>query len=132
MEKKSELQWKVDYFRLNRIMKKNRREGKELYYAFVDFDGVLNVFFEPGTPEFAAMAKKVEETGEFDFADAACVARLNRFCDSFPVRMIISSSWRFSGRKVSAPRFSRPCAFSICSCGSSPSGTAGSPSSGRL
>ncbi|MCR4951662.1 MAG: hypothetical protein K6A40_10105 [Solobacterium sp.] len=97
MEKKSELQWKVDYFRLNRIMKKNRREGKELYYAFVDFDGVLNVFFEPGTPEFAAMAKKVEETGEFDFADAACVARLNRFCDSFPVRLIISSSWRFSG-----------------------------------
>ncbi len=97
MKVKSEFQWRIDHMNLNRIMRKNRKEGKKLYYVFLDFDGVLNVFFEPGTPEFEAMRKKIEDGGEFEFADRKCVERLNAFCEAFPVRLIISSSWRFSG-----------------------------------
>lgn len=97
MKLKSEFQWRIDHLRLKKIMRRNRKEGKRLFYVFLDFDGVLNVFFEPGTPEFAAMAKKIEEGGEFEFADAACVQRLNTLCDTWPVRLILSSSWRFSG-----------------------------------
>ena len=72
MKVKSEFQWRIDHMKLNRIMRKNRKEGKKLYYVFLDFDGVLNVFFEPGTPEFEAMRKKIEDGGEFEFADRKC------------------------------------------------------------
>ena len=33
----------------------------------------------------------------FDFADRKCVGRLNSICKDYPIEVILSSSWRFSG-----------------------------------
>lgn len=75
------------------ILVNNRDLEQKKIYLFLDFDGVINVFLEPGTPEFEAALKKKE----FDFANRDCVARLDRLCHAFPIEIVLSSSWRYSG-----------------------------------
>lgn len=75
------------------ILMNNRKLEPKKIYLFLDFDGVVNVFLEPGTPEFEAALKKKE----FDFANRDCVARIDRLCHTFPIEIVLSSSWRYSG-----------------------------------
>ncbi len=79
----------------DQTMAENRQKGIHKYYLFLDFDGVINVFYLPGTPEYEEMVKMEE----FEFADRRCVARLQALCRDYPIEVIISSSWRFSGLK---------------------------------
>jgi hypothetical protein len=79
------------------IMHANQKKGLHKIYLFLDFDGVINVFYQEGTE---AYKKKIKESGNsFDFADRKAVERLNRFCEDYPVQVIISSSWRFGRLK---------------------------------
>ena len=88
---KSEAEWKADHEKLQAIMRANRRNEK--YYLFLDFDGVINVFYLEGTPEYEEVSKRAS----FDFSDHHCVGRLDRLCHDYPLHIVISSSWRFSG-----------------------------------
>jgi hypothetical protein len=86
-----------DLHMLEYIMHANQKKGIHKIYLFLDFDGVINVFYQEGTPEYQ---KKLEESKDgFDFAERKCVARLNQFCADYPVEVIISSSWRFGRLK---------------------------------
>lgn len=93
MKKKSDLQWFLIHRKLERIMHQNRKKEEKIIYLFLDFDGVINRFYLEGTPEYEEMLKK----SEFEFADRKCIERLNRLYHDFPLRLILSSSWRFSG-----------------------------------
>lgn len=90
-------EYEPDLPMLEYIMHTNQKIGKKKIYLFLDFDGVINVFYQEGTPEYE---KKVKESLEkFDFADRDCVKRLDAFCRDYPVKVIISSSWRFGKLK---------------------------------
>ena len=93
MNNRTSMEWLRDIFRIRRIMQHNRRHSDPLVYMFLDFDGVINVFCEPGSPEY----EKAVNNGDFDFADRDIVKRLNRFYHDYPVRVVISSSWRYGG-----------------------------------
>lgn len=80
--------------RTERILEDNRHRT-EHFYLFLDFDGVINVFYQPGTEKY----DELMEREAFEFFDRDCVARLNRLCDDYPITVIISSSWRFAGVK---------------------------------
>lgn len=82
----------VDLPRLERIMHRNQRKGTQKIDLFLDFDGVINVFYREGTPEYEKKYKEAVQT--MNFADQDCVHRLDRFCQDYPVQVIISSSWR--------------------------------------
>lgn len=90
-------EYEPDLPMLAHIMHINQKKRKKKIYLFLDFDGVINVFYQEGTPEYE---KKVKESRErFDFADRNCVKRLDKFCEDYPVEVIISSSWRFGKLK---------------------------------
>lgn len=75
--------------RMNRL----RRQGKHHQVLFLDFDGVVNVPYEYGTPEYEeAMAR-----GVYDFFRPEIVERLNRLIHDFNLSVVISSSWRWQG-----------------------------------
>lgn len=82
---------------LEYIMKTNRKTGLRKFYLFLDFDGVINVFFMPGTPEYEK--KAAESKDHFDFADRGAVEHLNNLSRDYPISLVISSSWRFGGLK---------------------------------
>ncbi|MBR2811457.1 MAG: hypothetical protein IKD69_08765 [Solobacterium sp.] len=86
-------QWAMIHKRLKSIMVHNRNTKEPLFYLFLDFDGVINLFYLEGTPEYDRMLKNKE----FDFADRVCVKRLERICKDYPIKVILSSSWRYSG-----------------------------------
>lgn len=74
-------------------MLRNRIENRIHRVLFLDFDGVVNVPYEYGTPEFdAAMAQ-----GVYDFFRPEIVERLDRLIHEFDLHVVISSSWRYSG-----------------------------------
>ena len=86
-----------DLHMLEYIQHTNQKKGRNKIYLFLDFDGVINVFYQPGTP---AYEKKLQESKDtFDFADRDCVHRLDQLCQDYPVQVIISSSWRFGKLK---------------------------------
>ena len=93
MAHKSNLQWYADRLRLAYIMRKNRKTRDPKFYMFLDFDGVINVFFREGTPEYEEAISKEN----FEFVSRQAVDRLNLLCEEFPLTIIISSSWRFAG-----------------------------------
>lgn len=72
----------------------NRWTGKKKIYAFLDFDGVINVMYPPGSPQYERFAKK---SAAMDFADPDCVKRFSDLCMDFDIEVIISSSWRYAG-----------------------------------
>ena len=74
-------------------MLRNRIENRIHRVLFLDFDGVVNVPYEYGTPEFdAAMAQ-----GVYDFFRPEIVERLDKLIHEFDLHVVISSSWRYSG-----------------------------------
>jgi len=78
---------------VTRQMLRNRIENRIHRVLFLDFDGVVNVPYEYGTPEFdAAMAQ-----GVYDFFRPEIVERLDKLIHEFDLHIVISSSWRYSG-----------------------------------
>ncbi len=89
----NEKEWLCAHAYLQWIMKKNKILGKKKIYMFLDFDGVINIFYKEGTPEYEALMK----SKYFEFADKKCVRRLSDLCLEFDIDVVISSSWRYSG-----------------------------------
>lgn len=89
-KEKSKFEWYRDHMRLRHIM---RHTKKEKIYLFLDFDGVINVFYLEGTPEYEEKIK-IEE---FEFFDRDCVERLNEICHAYPIEIVLSTSWRYAG-----------------------------------
>ena len=82
--------------RLNAIekqMRKNRNRQAVHRLLFLDFDGVVNVPYEYGTPEYDAAM----DAGVYDFFRPEIVVRLNRLIHDYDLHVVISSSWRYSG-----------------------------------
>ena len=78
---------------VRRQMLRNRIENRIHRVLFLDFDGVVNVPYEYGTPEFdAAMAQ-----GVYDFFRPEIVERLDKLIHDFDLHVVVSSSWRYSG-----------------------------------
>lgn len=77
------------------ILKENYQKGITLGCVFLDFDGVINVFCEPGSEKWKkANAQKAED---YDFCDRDIIRILSSFCLEENMNIVISSSWRFSG-----------------------------------
>lgn len=78
---------------LQKRMLAARRSSRPHRIVFLDFDGVVNVPYEYGTEEFdAAMAE-----GVYDFFRPEITVRLDRLIHDYDLRVVISSSWRYSG-----------------------------------
>ena len=74
-------------------MRKNRKAGGNHRVLFLDFDGVVNVPYQYGTPEYDdAMAR-----GVYDFFRPEITERLNRLIHDYQLSVVISSSWRTMG-----------------------------------
>lgn len=82
---------------IEQVMLDNQKKGIEKIYLFLDFDGVINVFYEEGTEAYKKKEKEAAEN--FDFADYDCIKRLDALIDAYPIKVIISSSWRFGQLK---------------------------------
>lgn len=94
-EELTEFQWKKRVLKTEWQAFLNRRKGKRKVYGFLDFDGVINVFYPPGSPQYERFAKKTGD--ELNFADPECVARISKLCLDYDIEVIISSSWRYAG-----------------------------------
>lgn len=89
-------EWQARLEKIEKIEKDNVRQGlPDRYYGFLDFDGVINVFLDPDTPEYQEII--MEKAKKFQFVDEACMKRISRFCVDYNIQIVISSSWRFSG-----------------------------------
>lgn len=78
-----------------RIVRNNRKAGLVHYCMFLDFDGVINVFYQPGTKKYEEMKQKTDD--EFSLADPECIARIDQLLKDYPMDVVISSSWRYGG-----------------------------------
>ena len=78
---------------VTRQMLRNRIEDRIHRVLFLDFDGVVNVPYEYGTPEFNAAM----DQGVYDFFRPEIVERLNQLVHEFDLHIVITSSWRYSG-----------------------------------
>ena len=74
-------------------LRKNRKKGYDHKVLFLDFDGVVNVPYEYGSPEYEA----VLESGSYDFFRPEIVDRLNRLCHEYELFVVMTTSWRYSG-----------------------------------
>lgn len=90
-----ELRWRVLVRGLERRAERNRRAGGRKIYGFLDFDGVINVFHQPGSPEYERLLQQDPE--HFNFADPGCVRRVSDLCVDYGIDIVISSSWRYAG-----------------------------------
>ena len=71
----------------------NRRKRQIHRVLFLDFDGVVNIPYEFGTPEY----NDAMDRGVYDFFRPEIVERLNTLIHEYDLHIVISSSWRFSG-----------------------------------
>ena len=78
---------------VTRQMLRNRIEDRIHRVLFLDFDGVVNVPYEYGTPEF----NTAMDQGVYDFFRPEIVERLNQLVHEFDLHIVITSSWRYSG-----------------------------------
>lgn len=78
---------------LQAIAHTNAKDGK--IYAFLDMDGVVNVFFPEGTPEYAYRLE--HQNDEMCMADRAGVKRLSKLFMQNDIYVVISSTWRLDG-----------------------------------
>ena len=78
---------------VTRQMLRNRIENRIHRVLFLDFDGVVNVPYEYGTPEFNAAM----DQGVYDFFRPGIVELLDKLIHEFDLHVVITSSWRFSG-----------------------------------
>ena len=77
------------------IFQKNRTEGIQKYALFLDFDGVIHVFYQQGTPKYEQALKRMQD--HFDFVDPESLANVDRLVEEFQLDVIVSSSWRYNG-----------------------------------
>lgn len=77
------------------LLKKNRHKGIVKRCIFLDFDGVINLFYDPDTPGYEEFCKRMENGAEW--ADIDCVRRFDDLVQDFDLHVIISSSWRYDG-----------------------------------
>lgn len=75
----------------------NRQNGRSKIYAFLDFDGVINVFYPPGSSQYEHLVELSKQNVPFQFSDEDCLKRLSSLCLDYDINLIISSSWRYSG-----------------------------------
>ncbi len=91
----SDVEWKERLDKIRKILEMNAKNPEAVYYGFLDFDGVINVFLDPNTPEYQEIV--MEKAKKFQFVDEKCMKRLSDFCLQHSIKIVISSSWRFSG-----------------------------------
>lgn len=87
-------QWNQRLYALDTIADKNIRKGKKKYYLFLDFDGVINIWYKENDPRFKLRSIKEDDS---QFADIPSVKRLSDLCLKYNLNIVISSSWRFAG-----------------------------------
>jgi hypothetical protein len=66
---------------------------------FLDFDGVLNSLEWWKSPERASMIGHELHGNSLRNIDPACVERLQRIVDATGARIVVSSAWRWSGKR---------------------------------
>ncbi|MGM9941728.1 MAG: HAD domain-containing protein [Bulleidia sp.] len=76
-------------------LRKNREQKIHKTALFLDFDGVLHVFYMQGTPEYEKAVQRMKR--KMDLIDPDCLANLETLVSEFDMDIIISSSWRFNG-----------------------------------
>jgi hypothetical protein len=78
-----------------RILSANRHNGIKKKALFLDFDGVINIYYAPDSEKYKEIEKQSE--GNYNFADKECVKRISDLCLQYDLDVVISSSWRYSG-----------------------------------
>ena len=92
----TEKEWQDRLEKIQTILRENKgKNEKPIYYGFLDFDGVINVFMDPNTPEYEEIV--LEKAKKFQFVNEFCMKRLSDLCEEYSIKLVISSSWRFSG-----------------------------------
>lgn len=80
---------------VKKVLQTNRRKGICKYALFLDFDGVIHVFYQEGTPKYKEALKRMQN--HFDFVDPEAIANVDRLTGIFELDIIVSSSWRYNG-----------------------------------
>ena len=80
---------------VSRILSDNRKKGIRKYALFLDFDGVIHVFYVEGTKKYRDALKRMKHN--FDFVDPESLANVDRLVEKYDMDVIISSSWRYNG-----------------------------------
>ena len=94
-EELSEFDWKLRVKDLELRAYINRKLGRKKICAFLDFDGVINVMYPAGAPQYERLVKQIAE--DMNFADSEVVRRFSRLCLDYDMEVVITSSWRYSG-----------------------------------
>ena len=66
---------------VKQILQENREKGIRKYAMFLDFDGVIHVFYVQGTPQYEAAIKRMKT--KLDFIDPQCLANVDRLTGEF-------------------------------------------------
>ena len=85
----------ADLKRVRQILAETREKGIRKYAMFLDFDGVIHVFYVQGTPQYEAAMKRMKS--KLDFIDPDSLANVDAVVGEFDMDIIISSSWRYNG-----------------------------------
>lgn len=80
---------------VSEIFEENRRNGIRRYALFLDFDGVIHVFYVQGTPEYEAAVKRMKN--KMEFIDPDALSNVDEIVSEYDMDIIISSSWRYNG-----------------------------------
>lgn len=78
-----------------KILQTNRKKEIQKYALFLDFDGVIHVFYQEGTPKYEQALKRMQS--HFDFVDPESLANVDQLAENFDLDIIVSSSWRYNG-----------------------------------
>lgn len=80
---------------VKKILQANRRKGIQKYALFLDFDGVIHVFYKEGTLKYEQALKRMQN--HFDFVDPEALENVDRLIENYNLDIIVSSSWRYNG-----------------------------------
>lgn len=80
----------IDYKRIKELLNigKNNKDG--LNYLFLDFDGVINTFID---------FNNYEEIDLNHLANEECINCLNKLCNEYNLKVVLSTSWRHAGKE---------------------------------
>lgn len=80
---------------VRQILQENREKGIRKYAMFLDFDGVIHVFYVQGTPQYERAVQRMKQ--KMDFIDPDSLANVDAITEEYDMDIIISSSWRYNG-----------------------------------
>ena len=80
---------------VKQILRENREKGIRKYAMFLDFDGVIHVFYVQGTPQYERAVQRMKQ--KMDFIDPDSLANVDAITEEYDMDIIISSSWRYNG-----------------------------------